>query len=758
MNQTTITPNMQPNIQSVTLNIDGMSCQACAVRIEKVLGKKPAIIQAQVNFANETALIKYDENQTNPQQISDWVEKTGYHATFGATKEVYHENPLKQWQLLGVWLCFIPFLVGMGGMLVGRHDLMPPVLVQFVLATLVQFGFALPFYKSAWASIRGGLANMDVLVVLGTFTVWLYSTYVWYYLGFVQNVYFEAGVSVIALVKLGKYLEHRTKKHSLNSLNLLLTLTPNTVKAKNNKGVWQDKTLTDVQINDVLLATSGVRIATDGVVVSGSGWCDESHLTGESIPITKRNHSRVLAGAMVQDGSFEYRVTATGEQTRLGDMIQALNDAQGSKADIARIADKVAGVFVPVVIGLAIATFVGNFWYFGGFELVQQFGLYSTYVYGETFHTALMRAVSVLVIACPCALGLATPSAIMAGMGVAARHGVWFKDAKALENAGIIDTVVLDKTGTLTEGRPKIVAHYMVDNGLKFEDVLTLVASVERHANHPLATTLVDVAEKLAQTKGKALQFLPVKSVKSIAGQGIQAVVSFDGETDSVVKIGSFEFTDMCLPKELLVDTHSVWHIASQVGVSIDGVSLSAFALADSLKIDSGETLYKLQQDGLKVIIMSGDKQSVVDYVAHAIHADEAYGELSPRDKASNIMDLQKKGANVAMVGDGINDAPAMATAIASFAVEQGSDIAKHNASARLVGSSLIHVNYAIKIAKATLRNIKQNLFFAFVYNCLGIPLAMLGVLNPMIAAAMMALSSISVLLNALRLTRFNLM
>lgn len=752
MSQTAISPN----IQSVSLSIDGMSCQACATRIEKVLNKKSAIIQAEVNFANETALVKYDENQTNPQQISDWVEKTGYHATLGVNnEEVRHQSPLRQWQLWGTWLCFLPFLVGMGGMLVGRHDLMPSVWVQFGLATLVQFAFALPFYKSAWASLRGGLANMDVLVVLGTVTIWLYSTYVWYYLGQPHNVYFEAGVSVIALVKLGKYLEHRTKKHSLNSLNLLLNLTPTRVTAKNSNGDWQDKALSDVQVNDVVLATAGTRIATDGVVVQGSGWCDESHLTGESVPITKRNDSRVLAGAMVQDGSFEYRVTATGEQTRLGDMIQALNDAQGSKADIARIADKVAGVFVPLVVSLAMATFVGNFWYFGGFELVQQFGINSTTVYGETFNIALMRAVSVLVIACPCALGLATPSAIMAGMGVSARHGVWFKDAKALENAGKIDTVVLDKTGTLTEGKPKMVAHYMVDNGLKFEDVLTLVASVERHANHPLATTLVAVAEKLAQTKGKTLQFLPVKSVKTVAGQGIQAVLSLDGETDSVVKVGSFEFTHMALPTELLADTHSVWHIASQVGVSIDGVPLSAFALADSLKNDSSETLRRLQQDGLKIIIMSGDKQSVVDYVAHAVHADDAYGELSPRDKASNIMDLQKKGASVAMVGDGVNDAPAMATATASFAVEQGTDIAKHSASARLVGSSLIHVNYAVKIAKATLRNIKQNLFFAFIYNCLGIPLAMFGVLNPMISAMMMALSSISVLLNALRLTRF---
>ncbi|WP_410472672.1 heavy metal translocating P-type ATPase [Faucicola mancuniensis] len=744
------------NAQSLTLKIDGMTCQACANRIEKVLSKKPAIYQADVNFANETALIRFDESQTNSQQLIDWIEKTGYHASLNPTDNTEtNESPLRQWQLWGVWLCLLPFLVGMGGMMLGRHDLMPAVWLQFALATVVQFGFALPFYKSAFASIRGGLANMDVLVVLSTLTIWAYSTYVWYHLHNPHGVYFEASVMVIAFVKLGKFLEHRTKKHSLNSINLLLDLTPTEVQAKDSDNNWQAKALSNVQIDDILLGKAGSRIATDGIVIAGKGWCDESHLTGESVPLAKAKNSRVLAGAMVSDGSFEYKVTATGEQTRLGDMIQALNDAQGSKADIARIADKVAGVFVPLVVMLAILTFLGNFWYFGGFDLVQQHGIDSTAVYGTAFETALMRAVSVLVIACPCAMGLATPAAIMAGMGVSARHGIWFKDAKALESAGKIDTVVLDKTGTLTEGKPKMVAHYLMDNGLKFDDILTLVASVERHANHPLATTLVNVAEKLAKTKNKTLNFIPLKSLKTIAGQGIQAVVSFDGENDSLVKVGSFAFTNMKLPNDIVNDEKSIWHIASQVGVSVDDVPIAGFALADALKSDSAETIAKLQHDGLKVMIMSGDKQSVVDYIGKAVHANEAYGEQSPRDKANNIMDLQQKGAKVAMVGDGVNDAPAMATAIASFAVEQGTDIAKHSASARLVGTSLIHVNHAIKIANATLRNIKQNLFFAFFYNCLGIPLAMFGFLNPMIAAGAMALSSISVLLNALRLTRF---
>lgn len=744
--------------QPLILKIDGMTCQACASRIEKVLNKKSSIYQADVNFANETALIRFDESQTKVDEILDWVQKAGFSARLYEDKfsQSSYQKRL-DWQLWGVWLCLLPFLVNMGAMFVGWHDLMLPVVVQFVLATVVQFGFTLPFYKSALVSVRGGLANMDVLVSLGTLAIWLYSTYVWYYLNQPQNVYFESAVMVIAFIKLGKYLEQRTKKRSLNSLNLLLNLTPNHVEAKNSNQEWQKTTLTNVQINDILLAKAGSRIATDGVVVEGEGFCEESHLTGESMPLLKVKNSRVLAGAMVTDGSFEYRVIAKGEQTYLGDMVKALNDAQGSKANISRIADKVVGVFVPLVVSVAVLTFLGNFWYFGGMDLVYQYGINSTIVYGEVFELSLMRAVAVLVIACPCAMGLATPAAIMAGMGVSARHGVWFKDAKALEQAGSIDTVVLDKTGTLTEGKPKMVAHYLVDNGLKFDDILTLVASVERHANHPLANTLVNVAEKLAQTKGKPLTFIDVKSVKHIAGKGIKAVVSFDGKYESVVKVGSFEFTNMTLPVDFLKDEKSVWHIATQVGISIDDVPLAGFALADRLKKDSAKTVEKLQKNQLNVIIMSGDKQSAVDYINDEVKADKAYGELSPRDKANNIMDLQNKGAKVAMVGDGINDAPAMATSWASFAIEKGTDITKHTASARLVGTSLIHIVYAIQIAKATTRNIKQNLFFAFIYNCLGIPLAMIGLLNPMIASGAMALSSICVLMNALRLTRLKL-
>ena len=733
-----------PERAHLQLAIDGMTCQACASRIEKVLSKKPAVYEASVNFAGETANIDYDPAQTTPEQVTEWVNKTGFVANLQADDSLFAQTDKDTateypWRLIGLWICLLPFLVGMAGMLTGfGMAWMPPVWIQFVLATLVQFGLALPFYKSAWASIKGGLANMDVLVVIGTVTIWAYSTYLWlthgdgtlssllqsgYADGHGPAVYFEAGVMVIAFVRTGKYLEERTKKHSLNSIDLLLSLTPDEVEQQQPNGDFHNVALQAVQVGDILRAKQGSRVATDGVVIDGGGWCVESHLTGESVPLKKQIGDELLAGALVENGSLLYRVSAKGSDTQLGDMVKALSDAQGSKADLARLADRVTAVFVPVVVTIALATFGLTWWLTGMVD------------------TALMHAVSVLVIACPCALGLATPAAIMAGMGVAARHGVWFKDAQSLEAAGNIDTVVLDKTGTLTVGKPSIVDHVMVDSSIAVDDVLQIAASVEAHASHPLATALINAAAE------RHLPLMTVTDISVIKGAGIQANIEGLG----LVKVGTAEFANLTLPKFM----PKVWQIASTVALSINDEPLGAFALADDLKADTPQAIAALQESGIQVILMSGDKQSVVDHVAGQLGIDKAYGQMSPRDKASQIALLQTAGHKVAMAGDGVNDAPAMATADASFAMFEGTDVAQHSASARLMGESLMHIDAAQKIANATLRNIKQNLFFAFLYNTLGIPLAAFGFLNPMIAAAAMALSSISVLMNALRLTRF---
>ncbi|WP_201615828.1 heavy metal translocating P-type ATPase [Psychrobacter immobilis] len=735
---------LAPERAHLQLAIDGMTCQACASRIEKVLNKKPSVYEVSVNFAGETANVDYDPTQTTPEQVTEWVNKTGFVANLQAADSLFAKSDedtatVYPWRLIALWVCLLPFLVGMAGMLVGQGMAwMPPVWIQFILATIVQFGLALPFYKSAWASIKGGLANMDVLVVIGTVTIWAYSTYLWLTHGdgtlssLLQSghagghgpaVYFEAGVMVIAFVRTGKYLEERTKKHSLNSIDLLLSLTPDEVEQQQPNGDFHNVALQAVQVGDILRAKQGSRVATDGVVISGAGWCVESHLTGESVPLKKEAGDVLLAGALVENGSLLYRVSAKGSDTKLGDMVQALSDAQGSKANLARLADRVTAIFVPVVVTIALVTFGLTWWLTGMVD------------------TALMHAVSVLVIACPCALGLATPAAIMAGMGVAARHGVWFKDAQSLEAAGNIDTVVLDKTGTLTIGKPTIVDQVMVDKSLAVDDVLQIAASVEAHASHPLATALINAASE------RNLPLMTVTDISVIKGAGIQANIEGLG----VVKVGTAEFANLTLPKLM----PKVWQIASTVAISINDEPLGAFALADDLKDDTPQAITALQDAGINVILMSGDKQSVVDHVAGQLGIEQAYGKMSPRDKASQIALLQTAGHKVAMAGDGVNDAPAMATADASFAMFEGTDVAQHSASARLMGESLMHIDAAQKIANATVRNIKQNLFFAFIYNCLGIPLAAFGFLNPMIAAAAMALSSISVLMNALRLTRF---
>lgn len=725
--------------QTLNLDIDGMTCQACASRIEKVLNKKSAISEASVNFANETAHVRFDDSQTSLDEVLEWIKKTGFSAHIQQADTLFsqpHDTVKPPIRLMLIWLCLVPFLGGMLGMMVGTHSLMPPIWLQFILATIVQFGLALPFYQSAWASIKGKLANMDVLVVLGTLTIWAYSTYHWLVSDLPSHhVYFESSVMVIAFVRLGKYFEERTKKSALNSINLLLELTPNTVLAKVDN-TWQEIPLAKVKIGQILQAKQGDRIACDGVITAltdDTAWCDESHLTGESLPVAKNLNSPVLAGAMLSSGTIEYRATATGSHTQLGDMITALNDAQGSKADIARLADRVASVFVPVVVAIAILTFIGNFYLLGSLD------------------TALMRAVAVLVIACPCAMGLATPSAIMAGMGVASRHGVWFKDAQALEATGSVDTIVLDKTGTLTAGKPQVVAHYVFENklfdkSLNLAEVAQMVATLESHANHPLATALIEYAKTF-----NVENTLTVTNIQNITGQGIQGEVADIG----LVKVGNLNFTQMTLPHEILQD--KTWKIASLVAVSVNDIPIAIFALADGLKSDSITAIQALKNLGLTTIILSGDKQSVVDYIGEQVKIDQAFGGLSPRDKANKISELQATGRKVAMVGDGVNDAPAMATATASFAVHNGTDIAQHSATARLMGNSdksISHVVSAVTIARATLNNIKQNLFFAFIYNVIGIGFAMTGLLSPMLSAGAMALSSISVLGNALRLTK----
>ncbi|WP_434321934.1 heavy metal translocating P-type ATPase [Haemophilus influenzae] len=717
--------DLTPQSKKISIQIGGMTCQSCANRIEKVLNKKPFVQQAGVNFAVEEAQVVFDATQASETQIIEIIHKTGFSAHIKQANELpIEENTSIPWRLIILWIINIPFLIGMLGMMSGSHHLMLPPIWQFALASIVQLWLAIPFYRGAIGSIRGGLANMDVLVSTGTLTIYLYSAFMLFYHAdhAMGHVYFEASVMVIGFVSLGKFLEDRTKKHSLNSLSMLLQLTPKKVTVLRNEK-WSEIALDQVNIGEIIRANQGERIAADGIIESGNGWCDESHLTGESRPEEKQKGGKVLAGAMVTEGSIIYRANQLGSQTLLGDMMNALSDAQGSKAPIARFADKVASVFVPVVLVISLVTFA------------------LTYILTNDSVSSLIHAVSVLVIACPCALGLATPAAIMVGLGKAVNAGVWFKDAAAMEETAHVDTVVLDKTGTLTKGELEISALWQPQSAVYSEDDLyRFAAAVERQANHPIAKAIVQAAEQ------KMLDIPTALFSKMEVGQGIQAEL----EQVGTVKVGKPDYCGLILPKNL----EDIWQIASIVAVSINDEPIGAFALTDTLKNDSLHAIQRLQQQNIDVVIMSGDQQSVVDYIAKQLGIKKAFGRLTPRDKAEQIQKLKAQGHIVAMVGDGINDAPALAAANVSFAMKSGSDIAEQTASATLMQHSVNQLVDAIFIARATLKNIKQNLFFALIYNILGIPLAAFGFLSPIIAGAAMALSSISVLMNALRLKK----
>ncbi|CBW28595.1 heavy metal translocating P-type ATPase [Haemophilus influenzae] len=717
--------DLTPQSKKISIQIGGMTCQSCANRIEKVLNKKPFVQQAGVNFAVEEAQVVFDATQASETQIIEIIHKTGFSAHIKQTNELpIEKNTSIPWRLIVLWIINIPFLIGMLGMMSGSHHLMLPPIWQFALASIVQLWLAIPFYRGAIGSIRGGLANMDVLVSTGTLTIYLYSAFMLFYHAdhAMGHVYFEASVMVIGFVSLGKFLEDRTKKHSLNSLSMLLQLTPKKVTVLRNEK-WTEIALDQFNIGEIIRANQGERIAADGIIESGNGWCDESHLTGESRPEEKQKGGKVLAGAMVTEGSIIYRANQLGSQTLLGDMMNALSDAQGSKAPIARFADKVASVFVPVVLVISLVTFA------------------LTYILTNDSVSSLIHAVSVLVIACPCALGLATPAAIMVGLGKAVNAGVWFKDAAAMEETAHVDTVVLDKTGTLTKGELEISALWQPQSAVYSEDDLyRFAAAVERQANHPIAKAIVQAAEQ------KMLEIPTALFSKMEVGQGIQAEL----EQVGTIKVGKPDYCGLILPKNL----EDIWQIASIVAVSINDEPIGAFALTDTLKNDSLHAIQRLQQQNIDVVIMSGDQQSVVDYIAKQLGIKKAFGGLSPRDKAEQIQKLKAQGHIVAMVGDGINDAPALAAANVSFAMKSGSDIAEQTASATLMQHSVNQLVDALFIAIATLKNIKQNLFFALIYNILGIPLAAFGFLSPIIAGAAMALSSISVLMNALRLKK----
>ncbi|WP_165981104.1 heavy metal translocating P-type ATPase [Macrococcus lamae] len=720
------------------LEITGMTCAACSSRIEKVLNKMDGIDTASVNLALEHATVSYHPDQTDVQKIIERIEKLGY----GAFQEVDHEQTedIREQQSRRQMIKFIAAVVLSLPLLwtmVGHFSLtsflpMPAILMnpwfQLLLATPVQFIIGWQFYTGAYKALKNGSANMDVLVVLGTSAAYFYSVYQMM-TAHHAHLYFETSAVLITLILLGKLLEARAKGRSSSAIKTLMGM-----QAKTAVVIRNDEEMTipleEVITDDIVLIKPGSKIPVDGVMIEGSAAVDESMLTGESLPVDK-HMGDVLYGATInKNGFIKMRATKVGKDTALAQIIKVVSDAQGSKAPIQRLADKISSVFVPIVI--AIALLAGLMWYF----IVQP----------GNFAQALEITISVLVIACPCALGLATPTSIMAGSGRAAEAGVLFKGGEYLEQTGNVTTVVIDKTGTVTHGQPVLTD--IISERLPEEELLKLAASAERQSEHPLAEAIVNAAADRGLTLTQPEQF------EALPGYGIKAIIN-----NQQVLIGtkrlleSVEIHDTALSQMNMLESDGKTAMLIAVNQQFAGI----IAVADTVKDTSKEAVQRLKSLGIEVIMLTGDNERTAQAIGRQISIDRVIAEVLPGDKAEVIKKLQAEGQTVAMVGDGINDAPALATAHIGMAIGTGTDVAMETADITLIRGDLNSIADALIMSRKTMRNIKQNLFWAFGYNVIGIPIAALGLLAPWVAGAAMAFSSVSVVLNALRLQRMKI-
>ena len=718
----------EPERTTLEVSIAGMTCTACARRIETVLNRLPGVTAA-VNFATEKAHITYPADSLEQADLIATVRKAGYDAralTAGAADEALRKRAYRHelhlfWVAAGLTL---PFLAQMAFMLGGRgHDLLP-FWLQFALATPVQFGIGKRFYVGAWHALRGGGANMDVLVALGTTMAYLYSA-VAGVTGNSPHYYFEASTTIITLVLLGKLLEARAKAKASAAIEELLKLQPQSAHVERD-GHVVDLDIAQIQVGDVFVVRPGEAVAVDGIVMDGESNLDEAMLTGESLPVGKRRNARVYAGTLNQDGMLRCRATGVGATTLLAAIVRLVEQAQGSKAPIQRLADVLSGVFVPAVAGISAITFVA--WWLAAGDLTQ----------------ALVNAVAVLVIACPCALGLATPTAIMVGSGAGARAGILMRNAAALENAGRIRILITDKTGTLTGGRPVVTDVLGVDDAAS-GTVLRVAAALASASEHPLARAIREHAMRHHAPTGELSGFAAVR------GKGVNG--SVDG---APAALGSSTYMrDL----DIAFDAAAAHALQGQgktvVWVAYQGRGIGVIGIMDELRPSSRAAIARLHALAIEVVMLTGDHGSTAATIATQAGIERFEAEVLPEGKAEWVHRLRQQGGLVGMVGDGINDAPALAAADVGFAIASGSDIAIQAADVTLMHSDLMGVADAIALSRATLAKVRQNLFFAFVYNVLGIPLAAAGMLNPVIAGAAMALSSVSVVTNSLLLRRW---
>lgn len=723
----------------VEFKITGMSCAACSARIEKALNALPGVFNATVNLATERATVEFSGNELSFQQIQAKVKKLGYEAHDPANAgDVDREKQLREAEVRGQRRRFLlsatlsfPLLLGMILHMAGilpelAHILMHPY-VQLALATPVQFIAGWPFYRGAWAALRNGSANMDVLVALGTSAAYFFS--IANLLTGDPHLYFETSAILITLIILGKMLEAVAKGRTSEAIKALMGLQPKTARVVRD-GAETDIPIELVQVGDVIVVRPGEKVPVDGVIVEGDSTLDESMLTGESLPVDKKVGDSVAGATINKFGSFKFQATKVGKDTALAQIIRIVEAAQGSKAPIQRFADIVSGYFVPTVVALAVLTFLG--WYF----LLDP----------GNFTRALVNFTAVLVIACPCALGLATPTSIMVGTGKGAENGILIRGAEHLENAHRLTTIVLDKTGTITKGQPS-VTDILPLNGLSETELLQRAAQVEQSSEHPLAQAIVKHAQ------AQSLPLAAPASFLAIPGQGVRATVG-----DQQILVGArrllqennIDFAATIPEIERLEQQGKTVMLVAAGGI-INGL----IAVADTVKEDSAAAVAELQRLGIEVWMITGDNERAARTIAAGIGIANVLAEVLPEHKAEKVAALKQEGKVVAMVGDGINDAPALATADVGFAIGTGTDVAIEAADITLMRGDLGGIVAAIRLSRATMRNIRQNLFWALFYNSLGIPLAAAGYLTPVVAGAAMAFSSVSVVLNALRLKRF---
>jgi len=738
-------------MSKVTLDLRGMHCASCASSIQSATRSISGVASSNVNFATEEVMVEFDEKKTSASAIQKVIKDIGYEAILpdqvDSDREKHTRLTETQDLTRKVWVggvISVVLVIGVLSMMIGMEipfipDWLHNPWLQLVLALPVQFWCGSSFYTGAWKAFKNHTATMDTLIALGTLAAFSYSVTVTLNSNFFTSqglqpeVYYEVSAVVITLILLGKLLENRAKGETSEAIRKLIGLQAKTARVLRD-GKESDIPIEDVLIGDVVLVRPGEKIPVDGEAIAGNSTVDESMVTGESIPIEKKVGDRVIGATMNKSGSLQIRANRIGKDTVLSQIVQLVKDAQGSKAPIQRLADQVTGWFVPVVISIAIATFVVWFDIMGNITL------------------ATISAVGVLIIACPCALGLAAPTSIMVGTGKGAENGILIKDAGSLELAHKIQTIVLDKTGTLTEGKPVVTDIFSITKN--DDELLKLVAAIERNSEHPLAEAIVNHAKQKDITIPEVNEFI------AIAGSGVQGKVD-----NSLIQVGTRRWMD-----ELKIDTSEIhqyqdsWETGGKtvVLVAVDNVASGLIGIADKLKPSSQTAVAFLQRMKIEVVMLTGDNQSTAEAIAREVGIKRVFAGVRPDQKVAKIRELQAEGKVVAMVGDGINDAPALAQADVGLAIGTGTDVAIAASDITLISGDLQGIVTAIQLSRATISNIKQNLFFAFIYNVAGIPIAagilypLFGwLLNPIIAGGAMALSSLSVVTNSLRLRNF---